>query len=246
MPPPLLACDALEIGYGGVAILPPISFTVRPGEIWVVAGPNGAGKSTLVRTLAGILPHRGGTMTATTPEAIAYLPQRLLVDPQVPLRGIDLIRQGVERGWRFLRPWLSADDRRRIATAIQEADCADLAPRSYHVLSEGQRQRVLLARALAGRPSLLLMDEPTSAMDPNATRATLDRLDRLRRTTGTAVLLISHHLDLALPLADQILFLDRDAGEVLAAPPHQVMAHPAWQRRFPALTPDVLTRRPRP
>jgi zinc transport system ATP-binding protein len=246
MTTPLLATEALQIGYGGRAILPPVTFAVQPGELWVIAGPNGAGKSTLIRTLAGLIPAQGGKLTPPAPQDLAFLPQRLHIDPQVPIRGIDLIRQGAERGWRFLRPWLSADERSQIATAIAEADCSDLVRRSYHTLSEGQRQRVLLARAMAGRPALLLMDEPTSAMDPNATLATLGRLDDLRRKHGTAVLLISHHLDLALPLADHVLFLDREEGEVLAGPTHSVIAHPAWIRRFPSLTADHLSRRPLP
>jgi ABC-type Mn2+/Zn2+ transport system ATPase subunit len=246
MTTPLLAAEALQVGYAGGAILPPVSFAVQPGELWVVAGPNGAGKSTLIRTLAGLIPPLGGRFTPPAPQDLAYLPQRLLIDPQVPIRGIDLIRQGAERRWQFLRPWLSADQRQQIEIAIQQADCADLTRRSYHTLSEGQRQRILLARALASRPALLLMDEPTSAMDPNATLATLHRLDELRCTHGTAILLISHHLDLSLPMADKVLFLDREEGEVLAGPTTMVTAHPAWIRRFPAHTADHLARRKAP
>jgi zinc transport system ATP-binding protein len=246
MTTPLLATDALRIGYAAGAILPPVSFAVQPGELWVIAGPNGTGKSTLVRTLAGLLPPKGGRIQLPAAEDLAYLPQRLHIDPQVPIRGIDLIRQGAERRWQFLRPWLTATQRRQIDAAIHQADCADLIRLSYHTLSEGQRQRILLARALAGRPAILLMDEPTSAMDPNVTLATLRQLDDLRRQDGTAILLISHHLDVALPLADHVLFLDREEGEVLAGPTRTVTAHPAWLHRFPSLTADQLARRQTP
>jgi ABC-type Mn2+/Zn2+ transport system ATPase subunit len=223
-----------------------VSFAVQPGEMWVIAGPNGAGKSTLVRTLAGVLPTLGGSLNPPAAEDLAYLPQRLTIDPQVPIRGIDLVRQGVERGWRFLRPWMAAADRAQIAEAIAGADCADLVRLSYHTLSEGQRQRILLARALAGRPAVLLMDEPTSAMDANATLTTLQRLDALRRQHGTAILLISHHLDVALPLADHVLFLDREEGEVLAGTTATVTTHPAWIRRFPSMTAEHFIRRQAP
>jgi ABC-type Mn2+/Zn2+ transport system ATPase subunit len=233
--PAPLTVSGLRVGHDGRAILPEIYLKVEAGQLWVVAGPNGAGKSTLMQTLVGLLPPIGGTITMADLNDVAYLPQRLALDPVVPMRAIDLIRLGLDRHWSFLKPWLSRQQHAQVATALAEADCADLAYCAYHTLSEGQKQRVLLARALVGRPLLLLMDEPTSAMDVQATRLTLQRLHRLRQANALAVVVISHHLEEILPLADQVLFLDSGTQAVRTAPPDEMRRDPAFRRAFPQL-----------
>ncbi|MBC7544858.1 MAG: metal ABC transporter ATP-binding protein [Candidatus Sericytochromatia bacterium] len=235
MTTPTLQVTGLKVGYGGRAILPPVDFAVSPGELWVLAGANGSGKSTLIKTLVGLQPPLEGQCLRPPARELAYLPQRLHVDPMVPMRAIDLVRMGIEREWSFLRPWMSASDREQVTTAMRDANCLNLARESYQTLSEGQKQRVLLARALASSPSLLLMDEPTSAMDLPAQQQTLIQLDHLRRERPLAILLISHHLEQALSVADHVLFLDASRQTVVAGPTRTVINDPAFCHRFPGL-----------
>lgn len=235
----VLSTDSLSVGYGGVPVLPPLTFSVHPGELWVLAGRNGSGKSTLLRTILGLLPAVSGRLTRPPSTSIAYLPQVQSLDPIVPMRVRDIVAEGVESGWSFLKPWLSADQKARIAEALARTGTESLAKRSFSELSEGQKQRVLLARAIAAAPQLLLLDEPTSAMDLKAEEEAIARIDELRRELGTAVILVSHHLPAAIKAADHILFVDAEHQGVAAGTVQDVLADPIFHRQFAGLTGDL-------
>lgn len=238
-PKPVLATESLSVGYGGVPVLPPMTFAVRPGELWVLAGRNGSGKSTLLRTILGLLPPVGGSLTRPPSTSIAYLPQVQSLDPIVPMRVRDIVAEGVESGWSFLKPRLSAQQKQQITEAMERTGIADLAKRSFAELSEGQKQRVLLARAIAAAPQLLLLDEPTSAMDLKAEEEAIARIDELRRGLGTAVMLVSHHLPAAIKAADHILFVDAEHQRVAAGGVREVLADSIFHRQFAGLTGDL-------
>jgi zinc transport system ATP-binding protein len=221
------------VGYGGTALLPAIDFTLDHGALCAVVGRNGAGKTTWFRTLLGLLPPVGGRIEACTePLPVGYIPQRAQLDPIVPLRARDVVAMGLERGSSFLRPGLGRQGHQRVERALSQMEAADLARRPFRQLSEGQKQRVLMARLLAGGPELAVLDEPTAAMDEVAERQTLELIDRLRREHDLAVLMVSHHLPVVGNFADQVVFLDREAQVVLAGPPRQVFADPAFQARY--------------
>lgn len=223
------------VGYAGQAILPALDFAVYPGEQWVVVGRNGSGKSTLLKSLLGLLAPIGGRFERPEGSRLAYVPQRHLLDPHVPMRSRDVVAEGLEGEWSFLRPLAPRGSRARIARALERAGASHLAAQRYTELSEGQKQRVLLARALVAEPALMVLDEPTAAMDLLAEQQTLSILADLRREVGTAVLLVSHHLTAALAQADRALFLDAEHQAVLAGPIAQVLADPAFGRHFAGL-----------
>ncbi len=238
-PKALLTTEFLSVGYGGAPVLPPLTFSVRSGELWVLAGRNGSGKSTLLRTILGLLPPVAGTLSRPPATSIAYLPQVQSLDPIVPMRVWDIVAEGVESGWSFLRLRLTAAQKDRISEALERTGTEGLAKRSFAELSEGQKQRVLLARAIASSPQLLLLDEPTSSMDLKAEEEAIARIDGLRRELGTAVILVSHHLPAAIKAADHILFVDAEHQGIAAGGVQEVLADPIFHRQFAGLTRDL-------
>lgn len=230
---PLVRCEGLQVGYGGVPLLPPIDLTLEHGELCAVVGRNGAGKTTWFRTLLGLLPPVAGSLhTCRRPLPMAYLPQRAELDPILPLRSQDVVAMGLDRGLSFLRPLFPAGRREAVLQAMRSMAADHLAARAFRELSEGQKQRVLMARMLVSAPELAVLDEPTAAMDQVAERETMALIDRLRREHDLAVLIVSHHLPVVSRYADQIVFLDRDAGAVVAGTPAHVFGHAAFQARY--------------
>lgn len=230
---PVLCCRGLEVGYHGRALLPAIDFRLRHNELCAVVGRNGAGKTTWFRTILGLLPPVSGVMeTCTEPLPMAYIPQRARFDPILPMRARDVVAMGLERGRSFLRPWPGPGARHQVEWALEQMEAAGLAPRSYQELSEGQKQRVLMARLLAGQPELAVLDEPTAAMDEVAERQTMELIRGLCQEHHLAVLIVIHHLSVVSSQADQIVFLDRDSQNVVAGKPAEVLAHPAFLARY--------------
>lgn len=228
---PLLQLDQLVVGPRATPLLPPIDLTVAARTCWAVVGPNGSGKSTLLRTILGLQPALGGRI-ARRPAAIGYVPQRTELDLAVPARVLDLVRAGSDRGWSFANPFALRHARRRIEDALRDTGIEPLAREPWANLSEGQKQRVLVAQALASEPALLVLDEPTSAMDLHAERSLFQLLDDLRAQRGLAILVVSHHLALLARHATHALFVDRDQLAVLAGPMADVARSPAVVDRF--------------
>lgn len=169
------------------------SLVVRPGEFVALIGSNGSGKTTLLRGLLGFLPPLAGRVERRPDLRIGYVPQRETLDALYPLSAYQVARTG---SWRDLPFWRFAGARERSRTrdALAACQAADFASRRYAELSSGQRQRVLLARALATDPELLLLDEPTAGIDPEAERGILDLLRRLRETRGVSIWMVTHHV----------------------------------------------------
>ena len=230
----LLGVDDLVVGYRGAALLPPISMVVRPGERWVIVGRNGSGKSTFLKTILGLLAPVAGRVLKDPALRVAYLPQRHGLDSVVPFRAIDLVTEGLDRGWSFLMP-RRAGYRARVRAAMARTGVEAFARSRFDDLSEGQKQRVLLARALVGEPSVIFLDEPTSAMDLVAQQTTLDILDDLRLMHQTAVVMVTHHLSSGLSNADKALFLDAEHGVVACGTVQQILADPTFEYHFGGL-----------
>jgi len=230
-PNPALSAAELRIGWNGRALLPPLDFAIREGELWGLVGRNGAGKSTLLRTLLGVHAPLAGRVTRAVGGRIGYVPQRSEWEAAVPARVIDIAAGGLDAGWRALVPFRPRGSSERTRQALAAAQAADLAHRRYTALSEGQKQRVWLARALVSDPRMLVLDEPTSALDPAAERAVFDLLGDLIATRDMAVLVASHQLGLLFSRATHLVFVDRDEAVAIAGPRAEVLAHPVVRRR---------------
>ena len=253
MTPPAVRADGFGWTYAGRSrpALHDIRFTLDPGQLLLVVGPSGCGKSTLARALAGIVPHAlpgrwagallvGDREVASTPPGVLGQevglvfqdPETQLVMPHVA----DEVAFGLEnRGW----------DRDRMLTAVPEAlaevGLAGFEARPTGALSGGEQQRLALADILAPLPHLLVLDEPTANLDPPGTVAVLQRLADLAARRDRSIVVIEHRLQALLPLADRVLLLDGEGGQVAFGAPADVAAHHAAAlaggRTWPAVPP---------
>lgn len=226
---PRLICRKLQIGHGTRSLLPAIDFEVHPGDVWVLIGRNGSGKSTLLRTLLGELRPIGGTYETGKDSQLAHVPQRGSQLCCIPARAKDMVESGVDRGWGFWR-WGGRED--TVLQALSEVGAADLASEPYDHLSEGQKQRVLMARAMASDPDVLLLDEPTSAMDPMAEQMIYELIETLRRERGLSVIIASHSLTVLPAIATHVVFMDRDDQVVLTGNRSSILDEPRFQSRY--------------
>lgn len=210
-----LALVNISADYGaGKPALEDITFSMGEGERAAIVGPNGAGKSTLFKVIVGLLPHRTGDVWvhghshhAGDCPSIGYVPQREAVDWNFPLTVLDVAMMGRVRelGW-LRRPGRA--DRDAALAALHQVGLAGLAGRHIGVLSGGQQQRMFIARALAQRADVLLLDEPFGGVDVEAQSAIFDILDELRER-GVTVLISTHDLQMATTRFDRLLLLNR-------------------------------------
>lgn len=231
MTAPLIEARGLTIGYHGAPLLPALDLEIRPGEFWAVVGRNGSGKTTLFRTLLGLHPPLHGEIRRAHGYLPAYVPQRAALDPIVPLRVKEVVALGVERGWSFATQ-RTASRGAAVREALAKAGVSALAERQFHELSEGQKQKVLLARVLAANANVAFLDEPTAAMDAVAERESLGAIDALRKEHEIAVVIVSHFLGVAREVADRVLFLDRELQTTAVGAPREVFASEAFRRRY--------------
>ena len=195
MPEPVIDMQNVDFAYNHEPVLEDVTFEIQTRDFASVIGPNGGGKTTLLKLLLGLLaPDRGtvrvfGQRPRLALDRIGYVPQSYVYDPLFPIRVIDVVLMGRLDKTRLIGPW-TRDDRLAAEDALAETHLADLARRPVASLSGGQRQRMLIARALACRPDLLLLDEPTSNLDPAAEEDLFEILNGINETR--TILLVSH------------------------------------------------------
>ncbi len=214
----IIELQKASVGYTGerVATLFDVTLTARAGEMIVIVGPNGAGKTTLLEAVNGILPLTAGEvrvfgqrMTAARHDLrrdIAYLPQELFFPPETPFLTRDVVhaaRFGLLRPFRFPRE----HDCQLVNRALAAVGMQGAASRPVGRLSGGQQRKVLLARALAQRARLLLLDEPTVNLDPQAKADVCRLVLEVRKELGAAALVVTHEADLLLEEADRVITL---------------------------------------
>jgi len=209
---------------------------IREGEIAILAGPSGCGKSTLLRTINGLIPHMysgdyaGGVYVDDL--KVAEAPMRELSQTvgilfQNPENQIFMF--SVERDIAFGLENLgvpSKEIRERVDEAMGFLGILDLASRAPHELSDGQKQRVALAGVIAMRPRLVILDEPTSLLDPKTATELVGLVRRLREETGITFVIVEHRLDLLVRIADRIVVMS-DGRKVLDGKPSEVLSSDA-------------------
>lgn len=227
----LLSAEELGIGYLGKPLLKPVSFDISAGQFWCVLGRNGSGKTTLIRTLCGLLPPVAGELSTSASVRMGYLPQQARLDELYPMSARDVVRMGTDRGLSFLKP-SSRESNQRVDSILDALDLIPLGGVRFRDLSGGQKQKVLLARLSAGRPTLAFLDEPTTAMDQPAEEQAFQHLTQACAQHATAMVIVTHDFALAKRFADHALFLDDASRRVLAGPVAEVFASQALQRRY--------------
>jgi iron complex transport system ATP-binding protein len=211
------------------ALLRDVSLFVDEGELVAILGPNGAGKSTLLKHVAGVLTAPIGTVSLggvdrarlaprEAARLVAYVPQNR--EPDIPFLAREVVAQA---RYPFLSTWRPAglEDRERVVRAMEQAGAAPFAERVFSTLSGGEQQKVLIAAALAQDAKLLLVDEPTTFLDPPFQEEIFEILSDLRKRERIALLVVTHEVNRALLAADRIVAL-RDGQVVREGAPESI------------------------
>lgn len=211
---PAVRVSGLSVGYGAGTVVHDVDLVVERGQLVVLLGENGSGKSTLVKGLLGLAPHVEGTVTlfgvpasAAGRRRVGYVPQRTTVSGGIPTTVREVVASGLVAG----RPWFvrtNRDDRRAVAEALASVRLTDRADDALATLSGGQQRRALIARALAGHPELLVMDEPTAGVD-SANVALLAEVLGTWKQRGLTLLVVAHGTGPLTPLVDRAVVMRR-------------------------------------
>jgi ABC-type branched-subunit amino acid transport system ATPase component len=243
----LLELQNLSKHFGGVRAVDNLSLRIKPGQIFGLIGPNGSGKSTTVNLITGLLQASGGTITLAG-EEITRLPTHTRLSSGIARTFQNIRLFGQLTVWQnlwvaenskaqrartgFMLRWLGGERgaRARITRALEFSGLAGKADELAANLAFGEQRRLELARAMAAEPKLLLLDEPAAGMNPEEIGVLDDRIRQIR-DSGITVLLIEHHMELIMAIADRIAVLN--FGQKIAeGTPAEVQAHPAVREAY--------------
>ncbi|MFA0962837.1 ABC transporter ATP-binding protein [Roseivirga sp. BDSF3-8] len=231
--------ENITVGYPPKApLLEAVNLSVTEGNIACIAGRNGTGKSTLMRTLAGMQKPLAGQVTVQGKRLNDMSPRELarklaIVTTERIAAGHLRVHELVALGrYPFTGPFgrLTSHDRAVVEKVMQITGCDDLGGHFTYTLSDGQWQRVMIARALAQEPAILLLDEPTSFLDWPGKAGTFTMLRKLAMETGLAVIYASHDLEMALPVADRLWLLHN--GRITTGLPEDMLLSGILERAF--------------
>jgi zinc transport system ATP-binding protein len=227
----VVSTRGLAVGYDGREILHDVSLTVAAGEVVTILGANGSGKSTLIRTILGLVPPSRGEIELFGAAhrrfrdwaRVGYVPQRLGAGSGVPATVGEVVASGrlARRG--IFRP-ARATDKTAVRDALTAVGLLDRVADPVTTLSGGQQQRTLIARALAGQPDLLVLDEPTAGVDAGSQEAFAEALSRFAAGGGT-ILLVAHELGPLRPLIDRAVVVHEGRIAHEGAPPEPAGHH---------------------
>lgn len=208
----LFRTQNMSVQLGGHVALCNVDFQIEPGEIVTIVGPNGSGKSTLLKALIGAVRPTDGTVTRKPGLRIGYVPQKLHIDPTLPIT--------VRRFLSLPRSQPASE----IKKALARVGAPDLHDKQMFALSGGQFQRALLARALLENPDILILDEPTTGLDQPGSAALYQLIEDIRHDTGAAVLMVSHELHVVMSASDRVICLNghvccHGAPDIVASAP---------------------------
>ncbi|WP_329605596.1 metal ABC transporter ATP-binding protein [Rhizobium alarense] len=226
LPPPLVSLSGVGVRRQGRWLVRGVDLTIAPGEIVTLIGPNGSGKSTTAKAAIGVLKADEGRVTRKPSLRVGYVPQKLAVDWTLPLT--------VERLMTLTQPLPN----REIDAALAATGIGHLARADVQHLSGGEFQRALLARAIARKPDLLVLDEPVQGVDFSGEIALYDLIKTIRNTTGCGILLISHDLHVVMAETDTVVCLN---GHVCCTgTPESVSRSPEYVRLFGSRAAETL------
>ena len=216
----------LSVGYDGKALIQKVAFAVQRGRIVTLIGPNGSGKSTILKTIVGQLPRIGGTVLLDGKELGARsrneIARRMAIlmtarmDPEL-MTCRDVVSTG-RYPYTGRLGILRQEDREIVEQSLRQVDALSFADRDFRAVSNGQRQRVLLARALCQQPELIVLDEPTSFLDIRYKLELLSILKRMVRERKLAVLMSLHELELAERVSDTVVCVAGDRIDRVGPP----------------------------
>jgi len=221
----LLEARGVEVRFKGHAVLSGANVVVRAGEIVTLIGPNGAGKTTLVRAMLGLVKPDSGTVTRRSGLSIGYMPQRVVINPALPLTVKRFLQLGVP-GKMFGFSKKVVD----VAAILDEVGAAHVATSPMQSISGGEMQRVMLARALLREPDVLVLDEPVQGVDITGQAELYRLIHGIRKRRGVGVLMVSHDLHVVMAQTDHVVCLNRHV--CCAGHPEAVSRHPEFVALF--------------
>jgi zinc transport system ATP-binding protein len=213
---PYVELEDVQFSYGEVRVLEGINLTVEAGDFLGIIGPNGSGKTTLLRIMLGLAEpeHGAARLFGHAPSSfrqwgrVGYVPQRATLDPTLPVTVHEVVASGlVSTLGVFAR--IGASQRSRIAEVLGHVGMEKHAPTRIGALSTGQQQRVLIARALVSKPELLILDEPTGGVDPEAQTSFYALLHHLNRERDVTLILVSHDIGVVAKEVTKLACLNR-------------------------------------
>jgi manganese/zinc/iron transport system ATP- binding protein len=208
---PLIELGDVSIGYDGEGFLKSIDLSIQRGEYWGIIGPNGGGKSTLIKTILRLTPQVCGRIDYRDNLVFGYVPQTEVFDRIFPTSVYEIVMMG--RYGRIpvgRRPRQS--DRDIVENSIDKLEISHLKNRPFRSLSGGEKQRALLARAIAGIPDILILDEPTASVDVRGETEIMKHVEKVREESKLTVLMVSHFLNTVSRFADHVMVIDKDNG----------------------------------
>ncbi len=238
-----LTVDGVSVRLGGREVLHDVRFSIKPGEFVGLIGSNGAGKTTLLRVILGLLPATAGKITVNGRQrgergagkdgrqrgergagkggaGVGYVPQKIQLDPDMPLRARDLVGLGLD-GQRLGIPFPSRARRKLVDEMLRAVDAEHIGNARVGDLSGGEQQRILIAHALISRPGLLLLDEPLANLDIASEQEVVALLGRIAKEQGIAVLISAHEMNPLLPVMDRIVYMAH--GRAASGPTDEVV-----------------------
>ncbi len=213
----LIEFQNVTLGYGKKIVLRDLNLRIESGGYLGLVGPNGAGKTTLVRAILGTLKPHNGSIRTNVPQGeklrFGYVPQRESIDYVLPYTVYEIVMMGRyhEIGL-FHRPKKS--DHEIVTKSLQQVGIENLRDRSYKNISGGQRQRTLIARALACEPLILVLDEPTNGMDLSSRVSILELISSLHEDRQRTVIMVSHLLDDVANYVKRIALVENDSLQI--------------------------------
>jgi len=213
----IVTVENLSFRYNSVEVLSDISFDVRAGDFIGLVGPNGSGKTTAIKVILGLMKQTKGAVSLFGTrvhdfrdwQRIGYLPQKLThFNPYFPATVREIVSSGLFSTKKFPKRMQHADAA-SIHEAMELVDVASIGETLIGELSGGQQQRVLVARAIVNRPKLLILDEPTTALDPEARDKFFQTLTALNRAGNVTIILITHDIASIGKYASKLLYLDK-------------------------------------
>lgn len=214
----VLAVRNLSYSYNASAVLDDITLDVASGDYVGLVGPNGSGKSTLIRAVLGLIPLQGNAVSlfgTAIPsfhdwQRVGYLPQRIgQINPHFPACAEEIVSLGLLCLKRGYPKRIQPDDLERVLHAMEMLGIADLRKKPVGELSGGQQQRVFIARAIVHQPSLLILDEPTTALDPETRERFYTMLADLNASHRMSIIFVTHDIGTIGRYANRLLYLDK-------------------------------------
>ena len=234
-----IALENIQYSYGRAPVLRDITFSVTPGDFFIVIGPNGSGKTTLMKLIAGIAqPDTGMLKILDRPihsysrkilaRQIAFVPQSVPIDFPFTVKEVVLMGRSPYQGMLGLE---TKEDIEKMQQAITFTSLAHLADRKMNQLSGGECQRAFMARAICQEPSVLLLDEPTASLDLSHQIRIMDLMEKLKAEKQITIVMVSHDVNLAAMYGNRLLLLDK--GRIAEiGPPQEVLTYQNLERSY--------------